>query len=405
MIPCRQTGADSMTQDTHTGFGGVTMPDGARADIAVADGRIAAILPAGMLPDATDMTGYVALPPLVEAHIHLDKTLLGLPFQSHLPGATVADRIAQEKSLRASLPLSAFERGGALVRQGAGYGTQAMRSHVDIDGDLGLSGLEDLLKLRESVADLAEIQIVAFPQNGILRDAPVAGLLAEALANGADLVGGLDPAGIDRDVAGHLDVVFGLADRFGVGVDIHLHDAGELGLFELADIAKRTEALGLQGKVAVSHAFALGSGLPGVGAVVEALAKARVSIVTNGPNRMVAMPPVAMLRKAGVAVVAGSDNIRDAWSPHGDGDMLRRAGLIAYMQDFRDDSDLEVALSMATSAGARLLGLSDYGLSEGARADMLLVRASCVAEAVAGASPDRVSVRGGRVIARDCKLV
>ena len=112
-----------------------------------------------------------------------------------------------------------------------------------------------------------------------------------------------------------------------------------------------------------------------------------------------------MLRKAGVAVVAGSDNIRDAWSPHGDGDMLRRAGLIAYMQDFRDDSDLEVALSMATSAGARLLGLSDYGLSEGARADMLLVRASCVAEAVAGASPDRVSVRGGRVIARDCKLV
>ena len=104
-----------------------------------------------------------------------------------------------------------------------------------------------------------DIQIVAFPQNGILRDPGTAELLDEALAAGADLIGGLDPAGIDGDVKGHLDVVFGLAERHGVGVDIHLHDAGALGCFELRDIAARTIATGLQGRVAVSHAFALGS--------------------------------------------------------------------------------------------------------------------------------------------------
>jgi cytosine deaminase len=400
---------------TLPGLRNVRLCDGSYVDMRFDAGRIASVTPA--LPRSAaasqtvhsdgrlDVDGLLALPPLVEAHIHLDKTLLGLPFIPHLPGESVSARIAQEKRLRRELSLSVFTRGRALVHQITASGTGHIRSHVDIDGELGLLGLDEVLSLRDNCAGLATIQIVAFPQNGILRDPPVSALLAEALRNGAGLIGGIDPAGIDGDIRGHLDIVFSLAERFGVGIDIHLHDPGELGLFELCDIARRSEAASMQGRVAVSHAFALGSSLPQVPMTIDALARGGVSIVTNGPSRTVCMPPVKQLIDAGIRVVAGSDNVRDAWSPHGDGDMLRRAGLIAYQQDFRSDSDLDLALAMATTSGARLLGLQDYGLRQGGPADMVLLAAGSGAEAVASVPSRDMVIRAGRVIARRGMLV
>jgi cytosine deaminase len=138
-------------------------------------------------------------------------------------------------------------------------GTLHMRSHVDIDNQLGLKNLHAVLAVREKFRDLVTIEIVAFPQSGIARSPGTAKLLDEAIAAGADLVGGLDPVGIDRDLDGHLDAVFAIATRRGVGIDIHLHDGGEGGLAEVVAIAERTKANGLNGKVAISHAFALGS--------------------------------------------------------------------------------------------------------------------------------------------------
>ena len=124
-----------------------------------------------------------------------------------------------------------------------GFGTGALRTHVDIDADVKLAGLEAVLRIAERYRDRIGIEVVAFPQSGILREAGAADLLAAALGAGADLVGGLDPAGIDGDVEGHLGIVFGLAERHGRGVDIHLHDPGPLGAFELRQIAARTRAM------------------------------------------------------------------------------------------------------------------------------------------------------------------
>ncbi len=148
-----------------------------------------------------------------------------------------------------------FETGSNLVRQVVASGTLHMRSHVDIDNQLGLRNLHEVLKIREHFRDLVTIEIVAFPQSGILRSPGTAELLDEAIAEGADLVGGLDPIGIDGDLDAHLDAVFAIAQRRGAGIDIHLHDGGEAGLAQILAIAARTEALGLQGKVAVSHAL------------------------------------------------------------------------------------------------------------------------------------------------------
>ena len=377
------------------------LADGRLVDIGVTAGRITTIdraAGAAATSGRLDLCGKLTLPGFVDGHIHLDKTLLGLPFQPHWAGSTVAERIAIEKRVLRDLPIPVETRAKTLVSQVSRFGTVALRSHVDIDTDWGLSNLHALLRVREDVRNIMDIQIVAFPQNGILRDPGTAELLEEALAAGADLIGGLDPAGIDGDVKGHLDVVFGLAERHGVGVDIHLHDAGALGCFELRDIAARTIATGLQGRVAVSHAFALGSDdTADVEATLTALAQARVAIMTNEPGS-VAMPPVAQLHAAGVLLFAGSDNIRDSWSPYGNGDMLERAMLIGYRQGMRGDADIARCFDLVTAAPARVLGLgleTAYGLTIGAWADLVVLNAASVPEAVVGRPSDRLVIKRG----------
>ena len=225
-------------------------------------------------------------------------------------------------------------------------------------------------------------------------------LLDQAIADGADLVGGLDPAGIDRDVEGHLDAIFGIAERRGVGLDIHLHDPGPLGCFELRQIAARASATGLVGRVAVSHAFALGAVDDyELGRTIEALARADVAIMTNGPGPA-PMPPVRRLIADGVRVFSGSDNIRDAWSPYGNGDMLQRAMLIGYRQGLLADDDLTLAFELGNSRSAEILGLRDHGLRVGASADLVAIPAASVPEAVAAYPPRALVMKRGRVVAR-----
>jgi cytosine/adenosine deaminase-related metal-dependent hydrolase len=384
------------------------LADGRRVDIAIEGERIASIDAAGSFPakarERFDLGGALILPGLIDGHIHLDKTLLGLPFQPHRPGSSVADRIRIEKELRRSLTVSVEERAIRLVQQIAAFGTVAIRTHVDIDDEARLDGLHALLKVRETARDLLDIQIVAFPQSGIMTCPGITDLLDQAIREGADLVGGLDPAGIDNDVTGHLDTVFAIAERHGVGVDIHLHDPGPLGCFELRQIAARTEATGLGGRVAVSHAFALGD----VGdfefqRTAAALAKAGVAIMTNGPGP-VPMPPVKRLVAAGVTVFAGSDNIRDAWSPYGNGDMLERAMLIGYRQGLLADEDLALAFDRATGAAARVLGRAKGEIAVGGSADLFAVPAETLAEAVASHPPRTLVMKRGRVVARNGSL-
>jgi len=381
---------------------GATTPDGQRVDIAITGETIAMVAEAGSAPPAArriEAAGKLVSPSFVEGHIHLDKTLIGLPFIPHIPGDTVAKRIAAEKHLRRTLTMPVEERGGRLIEQVAAFGTGSIRSHVDIDTEMGLKGLHALLALRERYRHLVDIEIVAFPQSGIFKDPGTADLLDAAMREGADLVGGLDPAGIDDDVTGHLDTVFDLAEKHGAGVDIHLHDPGPLGAFELRQIADRTKASGLEGRVNVSHAFALGMIDPAEFArTAKALAESRVAIMTNGPGP-VAMPPVKRLKAEGVTVFAGSDNIRDAWSPYGDGDLLRRAMIVGYRQDFNADEDVAHAFQMVTTLPAAVLGLEGYGLAPGCRADLVLIPAASVPEAVAGVPAGRTVLKRGKVIA------
>lgn len=382
---------------------------GGRADVLIENGRISRIAPPGTIAEPVartiDLDGALLLPSFVEGHVHLDKTLLGTGWHPHRPGGTVLERIDAEKRLRRELGLPVGERGRRLAEQAVRFGTGRMRCHVDVDTEVGLAGVEELLELREALRPLLDVQLVAFPQSGILRDPGTAALLDAALAAGVEVIGGLDPAGIDGDVAAHLDVVFALAEKYGVPVDVHLHDPGELGAFELREIARRSEALGLHGRVTVSHAYALGQvNAPTFGATAAALARGGVAIMTTAPGSS-ALPPIRRLLAEGVAVFTGNDNIRDAWSPLGNGDPLERAGVVAYRHGFATDEELGLALSLVGERAARATGLDKgYGVHEGAAADLVALRAGSVAEAVAERPPRALVLKSGRAVARDGAL-
>ncbi len=221
--------------------------DGREHVIDIADGRIAAIRAAHEpMPEAArliDLAGALVLPGLTDAHVHLDKCLLGLPWRPHRAAGSVRARIEDEKAFRRDNRIPLAEQGAtALLERMLRGGTTSLRTHVDIDDVTGLGHLAQILDLRAQWADRMRIEIVAFPQSGILACPPVAALLDEALRMGADLVGGLDPHGIDGDAQAPLDIVFGLAERHGRAIDIHLHDGGEAGLSEIEAIIARTEA-------------------------------------------------------------------------------------------------------------------------------------------------------------------
>ncbi|MET0749086.1 MAG: amidohydrolase family protein [Rhizobium sp.] len=386
-------------------FTHASLDDGTISDIAVAGGRIVAIAASGSLgataAETVDLHGALVVPGFVEGHIHLDTSFYGGPWISHKPctnGFDVHERVAfQHQNLAIAEPMAL--RAEKQLELAIGNGATAMRSHVMVDGSVGLSHLTTVLDVRERFAGLIDIQLVAFPQSGILQSPGTADLMDEAIAMGADVVGGLDPASFDRNLDGHLDVIFAIAERRGVDIDIHLHDGGTLGQFTIEQICARTAALSMQGHVAVSHAYGLGDLAPDAARrAADQLAASGVAIMTNAPGNH-AFPPVALLRAAGVTVFSGSDNIRDSWWPYGDGDMLSRAMLIGYRSGFYTDDELRAAFDMVTAAGAKALRIEDYGLVVGAKADFVTLQAAHVPEAVVAVPKQRAVYKAGRLVA------
>ncbi|QYJ22724.1 amidohydrolase family protein [Achromobacter sp. ES-001] len=373
-------------------------------DVQVRNGRILQIgtavhSPADVLVE--EGGGALLLPGLIEGHTHLDKTTWDSPWYVNEVGPLLTDRIDNERAWRASSGHDAASHARALALAFLREGTTRIRSHVDVDTDAGLRHLDGVHATRDELAGRIEIQTVAFPQSGLLVRPGTAQLLDQALAQGADVLGGLDPSAIDRDPAQSLDVLFGLANKHGKPVDIHLHEPGELGAFTLDLILDRVQALGMQGKVVISHAFCLG----GVDAkrldgLLKRLATLDVALLTTAPPSR-PVPPVRACREAGVTIFGGNDGIRDTWTPYGSPDMLARAMMIGLRNDLRRDDEVDWAFDCVSGAAARACGFEGYGLTPGARADLVLVDASCVAEAVVTRKPRRLVISGGVIVARN----
>ncbi|MBY6140292.1 amidohydrolase family protein [Leisingera daeponensis] len=374
------------------------------ADMLIEGGRIAQTGPdlaARPGVPEEDCCGAILLPGLVEAHTHLDKSLWGMGWRPHQAGPSLRDKIDTERRLRQEWNIDPHRQSMRQALLSLGHGSTAIRSHVDVDTETGLAGIEGVARTRSELAGLVDIEIVAFPQSGLMTRPGTLELLDAALRGGADVVGGLDPCGMDADPKGHLDAVFALAEKHGKPIDIHLHEPSELGAFSMEMIIDRTRALGMQGRVTVSHAFCLG--MPDrdrARALVAQLAEAQIHIATVAtPFRPV--PLAEDLRAAGVTLCAGSDGIRDTWGPYGNADMLERAMLLGQRNNLRADSDVEHALWCCSWGGAKVMGLEDYGLEIGCQADLVLVEAETVTHAVVSHPPRKLVLKAGRIVARD----
>lgn len=380
---------------------------GASADILIRQGRIADIGP-GLKADAVAIeegAGHIVIPSLVDAHTHLDKTTWGMGWYEGRKGGSLQDLIDNERNARIPLGLDVHRQSMRHAIQLAANGASHIRSHVDVDTDHGLSLLEGKLATREALKGIIDIQIVAFPQSGLMVRPGTYELLDQALVAGADIVGGLDPSSMDRDPKGSLDAVFLLAEKHGKPIDIHLHEYGELGAFTLDMILERTRAHGMQGRVGVSHCFCMGSPDQGRNAsLMDQVAREDVRIFSTGhPSAQV--PSLQAMRKAGIKVGLGCDGIRDTWGPWGQPDMLHRARIVGMKNSMRRDDELELLLDCTSRGGAEAIGVEGHEVKVGAAGDLTLVAGETLAHAVVEEAPRPLVVKGGHVVARGGRIV
>ncbi|MGV8938727.1 MAG: amidohydrolase family protein [Allorhizobium sp.] len=376
---------------------------GKAADILIRNGRIETIgtnLSAEGVA-VEDAGGLIAIPGLVDAHTHLDKSLLGYPWYSNEVGPRLIDKIDNERRVNREYGLDAHVQSMRQSLQSVAFGTTLIRSHVNVDTDQGMAAIEGVLETRRQLEGVVEIEIVAFPQSGLLRRPGTLELLDQAMAMGADLVGGLDPCGMDRDPKGHVDAIFAIAEKYGKGIDIHLHEGGSLGAFSMELVFERIRAHGMQGKVAISHAFCLGDPDWNITqALIDTCAELDVPILTTAPPSR-EVPSLKRLHAAGVRFGAGVDGFRDTWGPYGNGDMLERAMLLGMRNNLRRDDELATAIYVCTTGGALVMERKDHALVEGGRGDVVLVAGETLGEALVTHAPRALVVTAGAVVARD----
>ena len=379
---------------------------GLSTDVLVCDGVIQEISPNIKNPDY-DIIIYeghdnLLLPGLVNAHAHLDTNRLGAPWvRREAPGSSIADLSAHGSSVRKKLNLSTRVQSVRQVRASIAAGITHIRSHVHIQSENGVMSYEDVLATREEYKDSVTIQLVAFPPIGILTNPGKLKMMEDALKQGMEIVGGIDPCLRDRDPVGHLDAIFGLADRFGKEMDIHLHEPGPLGAFSPELIAERTRALGMQGHVAISHAFCLGMvNDEYLAKLIGLLLENRISINSSGTGGT-PLPPIKKLVEAGVSMSLGTDNVRDTFSVYNSVDMLDRVKMLGYRCRFKRDDEIEMLLDLATNNGARVMGDQNYGFEVGKQADFFVLPGENPVQVVMD-QPKRTYVfKRGKLVAAD----
>ncbi|MGX1670739.1 amidohydrolase [Streptomyces sp. NPDC055400] len=391
---------------------------GERSDVVLSGDRIVAIRPhdPAAQPDGevVEGRGRLLLPSFSDVHVHLDSTRIGLPFRPHTGGPGVWTMTMNDRENWRSAEVPLVERVAGTLERMIARGTTRVRSYAQVDVDCKLEKFEAVVAAKEKFAGQAEVQIMTFPQAGILREKGTAAYLEASLKAGADVMGGIDPCTLDRDPKGHLDVVFGLAEKYQVEVDIHLHEPGELGVFSTDLILERTRALGMQGKVTMSHAYELGSVSESVSRrIVDDFAELDIAMATVAPSARGQLSLVD-LTEAGVRVGLGEDGQRDYWSPYGNCDMLDRTWQLAFTNNFRRDELIEMSLAIATIGGASIMshdvarpaGVADRpGLAVGDRADLLLVDGETPSSAVMDRGTDRTVLHDGVVVADQLALV
>ena len=375
-------------------------------DIGVSDGRIVRV-DAGLPPGARELDagGRLVLPGLVDTHLHLDKS-------------RVADRCAQREGTLAeairetAVAKAAFteediyERGRQTLEGCVLQGTTRVRTHVEVDPAVGLRGVDAITRLAADYAWAVDVQLCVFAQEGMTDSDETDRLVVTALERGVPVIGGAPYA--DVDPPGQLDRIFELARRYDVDIDLHLDFGDTPEGMQLEDVCARTVAQGWAGRVTVGHVTQLSLVDPGrYAALCELAVSAGVAMTVlpatdlflmgravehSKPRGLTSL--TGMLERGGVCSLA-SNNILNAFTPFGDGSLVRMANLYANVAHVGTRDGLAMCLDMVTTRAARLLRADDYGIRPGAPADLVCLDATSDADAVARLAPAAWAVKDG----------
>ncbi len=379
--------------------------------IGIAGGKIAP--DEGDAREEIDLGGALVTPALVEPHIHLDAVLtVGEP--RHNQGGSLFEGIAIWAERVQSLTVEDVKRrAGEVLRWQLANGVLHVRSHVDVC-DPELRALRGLVELREEIRGQLDLQIVAFPQQGIYSFENGERLMREAVRLGADVVGGIPHYELTREY-GERSVRFvaELAAEHGLKVDIHCDETDDEHSRFLEVLAAETIRLGLGGRVTASHTTAMHSYNNAYAyRLIQNLRRAGLHMVTNPLDNAVLQgrfdnypirrghTRVKELLAAGVNVCIGHDSVMDPWYPLGYADPLQAAFVLAHYGKMSGYQELQQLVAMITANPARALGLADYGLHEGARADLVVFAAPSEMDAIRLVAPRRLVLRGGEIVAR-----
>jgi cytosine deaminase len=393
-----------------------TLPDGRSGiDIAVRGADIVAVEPALKAEAALiiDAAGQLVTPPFVDAHFHMDATLsYGLPRVN--ASGTLLEGIALWGELKPTLTQDAIvARALTYCDWAAAKGLLAIRSHVDTC-DPRLLAVEALLQVREQVKSYIDLQLVAFPQDGVLRSAHGIATLKRALDLGVDVVGGIPH--FERtmaDGAASVRLLCEEAAKRGLRVDMHCDETDDPMSRHIETLAYETQRLGLQGRVNGSHLTSMHSMdnyyvsklLPLMReAGVSAVANPLINIVIQGrhdtyPKRR-GMTRVPELLAAGIDVAFGGDCVMDPWYSLGSADLLEVASMGLHVAQMTGIAAMKQCFDAVTTAPAKILGLQRYGIAPGRKADFVLLQAADPIEAIRLRAARLAVVRNGRVIAR-----
>jgi cytosine deaminase len=393
-----------------------TLPDGRTGiDIAVAGGRIADVAPAiaAQAAQTLDAAGQLVTPPFVDAHFHMDSALTyGMPRVNQ--SGTLLEGIALWGELKPTLTADAIaERALAYCDWAVARGLLAIRSHVDTS-DPSLRAVDALLAVKKKVAPYLDLQLVAFPQDGVLRPPRALASLRRALDMGVDVVGGIPH--FERTMAQGAESVRLLCEEAaerGLRVDMHCDETDDPMSRHVETLAAETVRLGLQGRVTGSHLTSMHSmDNYYVSKLIPLMAEARLSAVANPlinitiqgrhdtyPKRR-GMTRVPELLAAGLDVAFGHDCVMDPWYSFGSADMLEVAAMGLHVAQMTSAEATRQCFAAVTTLPARILGLEGYGIAKGNHADFVLLQAADAAEAIRLRATRLAVVRRGRIIAR-----
>ncbi len=388
--------------------------DGQVRDLYIADGRFT--LP----PDGNDTGGAMVIDAagklcvagFVEPHIHLDKALINEDVRPNVSGTLdEAIEIIWERK-RAYAVEEIAERAGRVIRSALANGVTRIRSHVDIDNIGGLRPLEGVAEARRLHSDVMDIQIVAFPQEGILKNDGTEELMWQAMESGADVVGGMPfNEKHPQDSARHISIAFEIAKKYDADIDMHVDETDDVGARTLELLAQQTIEHGWQGRVTAGHTCAL-AGYPEdyANAIIALVREAEIHMITNPATnlmlqgRLDAQPKrrgitrVKELLAEGINVSFGQDCVKDTFYPFGRVDPLEVGLIAAHAAHMSMPQEIEQVFDMQTNAAASVMRLSDYGFTPGCAADLVVLDATNAAEALTKQATRNVVIKSGRVI-------